>query len=246
MLITEMPKQGAYLFRYRSYIPILMIVPMLIGSIQFLNFSAHDLLRHEWWSFACFGISLSGLVLRSLVVAFVPHGTSGRNQRKQIAAVLNTTGMYSIVRHPLYVGNFLIWLGIMACFGDAVVTLLFLFAFGFYYERIMAAEEEFLAAKFGRDYYNWAEKTPACIPRPSLWKAPNLQFCFRNILRREYCALLGITLGFSGIDLVVHLLALRKFEVDLVWFVVLIVGTSTFLILRWLKKHTRLLHVQGR
>ena len=32
--------------------------------------------------------------------------TSGRNTHDQVADSLNTSGIYSIVRHPLYVGNF--------------------------------------------------------------------------------------------------------------------------------------------
>ncbi|MGC9453013.1 MAG: methyltransferase family protein, partial [Oceanipulchritudo sp.] len=39
-------------------------------------------------------------------------GTSGRNTKQQVAYSLNTTGFYSVVRNPLYLGNFFMYLGI--------------------------------------------------------------------------------------------------------------------------------------
>ena len=45
-------------------------------------------------------------------MGFAPRGTSGRNTLGQVAEVLNTSGMYSVVRNPLYLGNFVIWLGL--------------------------------------------------------------------------------------------------------------------------------------
>ncbi|NLL27934.1 MAG: DUF1295 domain-containing protein [Bacteroidales bacterium] len=49
--------------------------------------------------------------------SFIPKGISGKNTEKQIADFLNTKGMYSIVRHPLYLGDFLMWLGLFIYIG---------------------------------------------------------------------------------------------------------------------------------
>ena len=57
-------------------------------------------------------MSFFGLGIRVFTVGFTPKNTSGRNTAEQIADVLNTSGIYSMVRHPLYVGNFFMWLGI--------------------------------------------------------------------------------------------------------------------------------------
>ena len=57
-------------------------------------------------------ISFFGMSVRFYTVGITPAGTSGRNRSKQIADKLNTRGMYSITRNPLYFGNYLIWLGI--------------------------------------------------------------------------------------------------------------------------------------
>ena len=138
MIATEMPRQGDFLFRHRSYIPLVLLVPV---GIALACLDPTGLLpdTHEWWAFACFFVSGCGLLVRVLTVGFVPKGTSGRNTKSQVASVLNTTGLYSIVRHPLYIGNFLMWLGMVLCVGDFAVVTMFVFAFCFYYERIMSA-----------------------------------------------------------------------------------------------------------
>jgi len=58
------------------------------------------------------GVSILGETIRIFTVGYAPRNTSGRNTiAGQIADELNTSGIYSLVRHPLYLGNFFIWLG---------------------------------------------------------------------------------------------------------------------------------------
>ncbi|MBI1987594.1 MAG: hypothetical protein HYS70_04535 [Nitrospinae bacterium] len=64
------------------------------------------------WEIGCLLVSMLGLSVRILTSGTVPAGTSGRNTKRQKADALNTTGVYSIVRHPLYLGNYLIALGV--------------------------------------------------------------------------------------------------------------------------------------
>ena len=105
-----------------------------------------------------------GFLVRFYTIATSAKDTSGRNTKQQVANSLNTKGIYSIIRHPLYFGNFLIWLGI------AISTLNFYFVifmsliFWIYYERIMLVEEKFLASKFKNDFSTWSAKVPAFFP----------------------------------------------------------------------------------
>ena len=56
------------------------------------------------------GVSLLGEAIRIFTVGYAPRNTSGRNTiTGQIADELNVTGIYSQLRHPLYLGNFLMW-----------------------------------------------------------------------------------------------------------------------------------------
>lgn len=207
-------------------------------------------LEHLWIGF-CFLISLAGLAIRAATVGFIPGGTSGRNTREQRARQLNIAGMYSITRNPLYLGNLIVLMGI------AMATMVWWFvviaglAYWIYIERIIAAEETFLTAKFGDDYLAWAARTPAFIPNFALWKAPELPFSMRTVLRREYNGLFAITASFFILEFVMDVLIEHQslilwFHEDWTWFAVLCAGIFVFITLRTLKKHTCLLRVPGR
>ena len=92
-------------------------------------------------------------------------GNVRRNTHGQKAEELNTTGVYSIVRHPLYVGNYLIGLGVTLVWLNWWVPVVYTLCFWVYYERIMVAEERFLEQKFGDSFRQWAASTPAFVPR---------------------------------------------------------------------------------
>lgn len=80
---------------------------------------------------------------------------------------LKTTGLYSKVRHPLYAGLILIFLGYFLVAGTLssaihLGCLLLYLPFGIYFE------EKNLVAQFGEAYQNYRSEVPALIPR--FWK----------------------------------------------------------------------------
>src|SRR5436190_16315082 len=102
---------GNWLFRWRSYLPLPLFGVVLLGIYGF-RYPLGSHLLDVVWDLFCFGIGLLGLLIRILTIAHTPRGTSGRNQCEQRADVLNTTGMYSLLRHPLYLGNYFMWLSV--------------------------------------------------------------------------------------------------------------------------------------
>ncbi len=112
-LSTEMETQGQWLFRWRSYLPF-VFVPCLTWEVLHSEHDSSSWWWHQVWPMACWCVSVLGLFVRVHCVGHAAANTSGRNTRTQIADSLNVTGMYSVVRHPLYLGNFLIALGIVA------------------------------------------------------------------------------------------------------------------------------------
>ena len=102
----------------------------------------------------------SRLAIRAYTIGHTPKGTSGRNTKKQVANALNTTGAYSLVRNPLYLGIFFMGLGVALFAHLWWLTLIYVLAFWLYYERVIFAEEAYLRDKFGAEYLSWADRTP--------------------------------------------------------------------------------------
>jgi len=244
-LREEFETRGNWLFRWRSYLPFLLFL-LLVPALPLIHrpFGRSDL--QNLWEIFCFVISCSGLSVRCLVGGYVAPLTSGRNTKYQVAESLNTSGVYSVVRHPLYLGNYLMWLGIaMFCFVPWVAVC-FTLIFWLYYERIMFAEEAFLRRKFGSEFEDWAARTPAFIPRLSQWRPSVRSFSFRTVLRKEFTGLFGIAMAFAAMDQFEHFVTTRRFSVEPTWIIIGAASVAIYLILRTLKKHTRLLHVPGR
>ena len=114
-LQEELEKQGIWLFRYRSFIPLIILV---LGAYIFIHteLSPNRFLVREdayegWYLLLSMLVTFLGFGIRVYTVGHTPVNTSGRNAKYQIADSLNTTGIYSVVRHPLYLGNFFMWLG---------------------------------------------------------------------------------------------------------------------------------------
>ena len=74
---------------------------------------------------------------------------------------LNTRGLCSAFRRPLYVGNFIAMLGIFMATMLLKALAFFMLGYWRYIKRIMLAEERFLELKFGNKCKKWANTTPA-------------------------------------------------------------------------------------
>ncbi len=198
------------------------------------------------WETLCLVVALAGLGVRAYVAGHVPQGTSGRNTRSQICETLNTDGAYSMVRHPLYLGNFLIWLGVALVPRSAWLLLLVAAAFWIYYERIMYAEEEFLRSKFGERYLHWARTTPAFLPNPRLFRRPSLPFSLRTVLRRECSSWFGVIASFALLETMANSSAQGRLGLGAAWTTLVTICGLTYVALRCMKRRTRWLDVAGR
>src|SRR5580658_2497314 len=169
-LRNQLETSGSWLFRYRSYLPLAML-PIFIMCLASSKYLGHSHLLNELWQNGCMAISFAGLVLRVIIVGHAPYGTSGRNTREQVADTLTTTGMYSVVRHPLYLANYIIIIGFTMEFHIWWLVLLTTCIYALYYERIMMAEEAFLRRRFNGAFERWAAETPAFIPKFRGWRS---------------------------------------------------------------------------
>ncbi len=247
MIIDAITRQGDWLFRWRSYV-LLGFLPLGLLAIsrpEAVETHFGDM-ADFFYEFACTALAFLGLGLRAFTVGFVPAGTSGRNTRSQIASTLNTTGIYSLTRNPLYLGNAMIYMAIALFTQDIYFSILMLLFLVIYLERIIATEERFLAEKFGSAYLDWSSHVPAFFPRLTGWKAPSLPFSVRNVLRREYSGLFAIIVVLFAIETIRDLLVEQELEVDSEWLAAFIAAAAIYISLRSLKKYTAFLKVDGR
>jgi len=246
-LREDLEKQGDSLFRWRSYIPFLML-PLFLVSLQSRDpFSEYfnDRVNLVWEIF-CIFISVLGLVVRSIVIGYTPQGTSGRNTKEQVAETLNQTGMYTYLRNPLYFGNFLGFLGTVLFLEVWWLVIIAILIFWLYYERIIFREEEFLRGKFGQAYLDWAKTTPAFIPRLRKWKAPGLPFSMKNVIKREYYGLFSIVVFFTLLKVMKNYAEIYRFHLEFGYIIFFAAGTAIFIIIRILHKGTKLFATADR
>jgi len=242
--IEELRRTGHWLFRWRSFLPLLTIILFPVAMKDFTYPDGSHLLDGVWDVF-CIAFSLLGFGVRVYTVGHAPNGTSGRITSRQRADVLNTTGMYSVVRHPLYLGNFLIWLGISLFVRSFFFSFTAVLLFFLYYERIIFVEEEYLRGRFGRFFIEWAEKTPTMIPRFRNWQKPSLSFSLKTVLKRESSTFLLIIVSFTCLEVLGDFFYKHKWQISLAYVLLFSFGLVVFVVLRIFKKK-HLLDVEGR
>jgi protein-S-isoprenylcysteine O-methyltransferase Ste14 len=243
-LVHEFENSGNWLFKRRSWLPVFMIVAaifaMYIENRQAILFDMRDELIF-------LGVSLFGQMIRILTVGFTPKNTSGRNTIDgQIADELNITGIYSILRHPLYMGNFFMWLGPVLFLRSVEFTLVFVLLYWLYYERIMFAEEQFLRRKFGEIYDKWSETVGSFIPYSIKYIPSKLQFSMRNVLKREYNSFINIFVVFTIMDVFRNYFLSERIYFTPMWIYLLASAFIIWISVRTIHKRTKLLEVEGR
>jgi protein-S-isoprenylcysteine O-methyltransferase Ste14 len=244
-LQEEFETTGEYFFRWRSYLPLVMAVLFILALAQFRHpFANHGL--DLAWDAGCLALALLGQVVRFFTVGFVPRGTSGRNTRGQVADTLNTTGMYAVVRNPIYLGNFIIWFGLSLFMKSLWFTTIITLFFTVFYERIIFREEGFLQEKFGDAFRQWAAATPAIIPRFRNWQPPSLPFSFKSAIVREYGTFFAIITTFTVLELLAGLFNSGKLTLDAIWVKLFLGSAVLYLTVRFLKKKTKVLATDNR
>ncbi len=244
-LVHSFEKSGNYLFRHRGQIPVILFI-LAVPVIYLSGYGGLNANARFWVSIVAIVLSFMGQIVRAWSIGTTPHGTSGRNRNKQVAMSLNTKGIYSMVRHPLYLGNYLMWIGIVVYTFNIYFVIIVSLAYWLYYERIMFAEERFLERKFGQQYLDWSLKVPAFLPAFSKYQKGDIPFSFISVLRREYSGVLATVLGFFFIDVLRSWFLFGSVDFNRPSSYALGISALIALILRTLKHKTNLLNESGR
>lgn len=247
-LQEEFEIQGNFLFRYRSFLPIIIVVVgLFVFVINRISATYSPQLNYQILEFISLAVSLLGLLIRIYTVGHTPAKTSGRNTKEgQLAEELNQTGIYSTVRHPLYLGNFFMWLGAAILCENIWFVVAFSLMYWVYYERIMYAEEQFLRRKFGASYTDWAAKTSAFIPSFKQFCKPKYPFSNKKVLKREKNGLLAIFVLLFIFHNIGYSIENQKIAIDCNWICYATIASGIFYVVIKVLKKSNLLHEQGR
>lgn len=246
-LVHSLEKNGNILFKFRGQIPVILFL-ISIPAIYFTDYQfvqgneKLDLIL----LITCCVVSFAGQVIRAIAIGTSNKNTSGRNTKEQVAEALNTKGIYSTVRHPLYLGNFFMWIGIVMYTYNIWFVLVVSFLFWLYYERIMFAEERFLERKFGDKYVDWSNTVPAFWPSMKNYIKTEIPFSMKTILRREYSGVSATIIGFVFVAFFKDLFATGEVHFKPVYGIVIAVALFISLLFRTLKHNTKVLFEADR
>ncbi len=144
---------GAVLFRHRGWLPVpFLLVPLLAhGNTDAMN-----------WILGFVFIVLGEAIRLAGVAA---AGTVTRRRSRTVQRLV-TYGIFAWMRNPLYVGNFLIWLGFTVISGVFWFIPVAIVLFAIEYTLIVRYEEGVLESIFGDEYLHYKSRTSRWFPRP--------------------------------------------------------------------------------
>lgn len=172
-------KLGNFLFKYRSFTPVPLII---LVFLLFTPVNYGDL--NIYFNLAGIVLAVTGELIRILSVGYSFAGTSGRENYLR-ADHLNTSGIYSIVRNPLYIGNLLIYSGLLLIFSNFSALIFFDVLLIIQYYFIILSEQEYLRSQYGEDYREYCNKVRPVIPGfRHLRKAEN-KFDLKKVIFKE-------------------------------------------------------------
>jgi len=144
---------GAVLFRHRGWLPVpFLLVPLLArGTMGPINWIAGIALIVVGEAIRLAGVAAAGTVTR---------------RRSRTVQRLVTYGIFAWMRNPLYVGNFLIWMGFTVISGVLWFIPVAVVLFAIEYTLIVRYEEGVLESIFGEEYLAYKARTPRWLPVP--------------------------------------------------------------------------------
>jgi protein-S-isoprenylcysteine O-methyltransferase Ste14 len=152
--MTAEAPAGAWLFRYRSFLPVpLALILLLVRGGE-----------SDGRALLVLGaiIVMTGQALRLWAVRHI--GTISRTRTTRYGPLM-TAGPYAVVRNPLYVGNWLLWTGFAVWSRLLWMVPVAWLVFFFQYRAIARWEAAFIRNKYLDAYDDYARQVRSWMPR---------------------------------------------------------------------------------
>ena len=153
-----MVRIGAWAFRQRSWLPVplgLAVIGLKAGEVD-----------GQWPVAVGIAVVVVGEFMRAWAVRHI--GTISRTRTSTRQGPLITSGPFRIVRNPLYLGNWMIWSGLVITSRLLWMLPLVWAVFALQYGTMVIWEEARLRSMFGRQYDRYARAVSRWVPgRPN-------------------------------------------------------------------------------
>ena len=144
---------GQVLFKNRGWLPVpFLAVPLLAPGVQ----------SRTTWIVGLIIVAIGELIRTAGVAA---AGTVTRRRSREVQRLV-TYGAFAWCRNPLYVGNFLAWIGFTVVSGVFWFIPVAIVIFAIEYTLIVRYEEGVLESIFGQEYLDYKARTPRWFGRP--------------------------------------------------------------------------------
>jgi protein-S-isoprenylcysteine O-methyltransferase Ste14 len=178
-----------FLTRWRIRITVVVFV-LLVAEDVIEGVVPHDLLNfRDVKTLLGLGLVAAGLALRSWAAGILHKRTQ-----------LTTVGPYALVRHPLYIGSFLMMLGFCTLVDDTENIWFVLGPFVVLYALHIFNEERILAREFGDRWTKYAGSVSWFFPRHLRGIGPAAWSLAQWTSNREYQAVGATLLGLAALE----------------------------------------------
>lgn len=139
---------------------ILLVVFLVIWIADSFVFKYSTFLTQYVSNYIRVPIALIVLIISGLLAGFGLNTVFGKTREEPQVI---TTGVFSIVRHPIYLGSILLYFGFILLSLSLLSVLVWILILVFYY-MISRYEERLLIQRFGSVYEEYKKKVPMLFP----------------------------------------------------------------------------------
>ncbi len=182
---TLLVRIGNFMFHHRNRIfPLFMVVGVVLARP---TFPGGSYTKDAWLDAAGLLVCMIGQALRVVTIGFEYIKRGGKNEQIW-ADKLVQGGMFAHSRNPLYLGNILMFFGLVMILNSPLAYAIGYPAVVFTYYCIIMAEEQFLRGKFGAAYDDYCRRVNRLWPdlRGFSNSVKDMKFNWSRVIVKEY------------------------------------------------------------
>ncbi len=219
MIYERALRSGRWFARRRRYLPWVFGVVTVVALLMSTPFM---LMRSTVW----LTIPSVALVVGGFALRFAARRCNGSDPESWIAA----RGIYSVMRFPKQMGNYLIICGLTLYTGIDWYLLLVPVVGAILLHRIGMVEENSLVIKYGDTYQQWCRTTNAFTPILTSWEKSTRPLLLYRSFMAESQSIFMVVAAFTVINGLKYLLIDFSLHFDLFWLVLFVVSLGLALL----------------